>query len=352
LENTSYLDKSLTRDGYAEHIKNHSHSHQVNQRIAIDWFEKYLIGSYNKDMQTVLSDMMNQKISEGVRHNTNLYSLLQGFINYLSENDLDPTTVRTNFNGVKKFLNWYGFEIFVESVRAKLIFPVKIKLERHAVTIEEIRTLLNNASPKRRAWYIFLLATGMRLQETLKIRKRDLNFDLDRVCVEIPARHTKTKTPRKTFLTQECYEIIKPILAKKKDDDHIFTHWDDDNILKAKHSEEDYFYRLRDRVGLNEKYEDSCRHKISIHIFRSWFVTKCNRVDSDFGNALAGHDKYMKRYNRFTVPELIALYKKAEPELQIFDRKEDHEYVSKLEEQVKEMQVAMIKAGICKKFSQ
>ena len=107
-----------------------------------------------------------------------------------------------------------------------------------------------------------------------------------------------------------------------KDDDHIFTHWDDDNILKAKHSEEDYFYRLRERVGLNEKYEDSCRHKISIHIFRSWFVTKCNRVDSDFGNALAGHDKYMKRYNRFTVPELIALYKKAEPELQIFDRKE------------------------------
>jgi len=344
----SYLDKPLTREAYAEHIKNHSHSHQVNQRIAIDWFEKYLIGSYDRDMQTVLTDMMNQKISEPVRHNKNFYDLLQGFINYLGQNDLDPTTVRANFNGVKSFLNWYGFEIFVETVRAKLIFPVKIKIERHAITIDEIRTLLNQASPARRAWYIFLLATGMRLQETLKIRKRDLNFDYDRVCVEIPGKYTKTKKPRKTFLTKECYELIKPILSKKKDDDHIFT--DHDDSLKAKHIEEDYFYRLRKRVGLDEKYPDSTRHKISIHIFRSWFVTKCNRVDSDFGNALAGHDKYMKNYNRFTVPELITLFKKAEAELQIFDRKEDHEYVSNLENKIKEMQIALIKAGIVEKF--
>ena len=335
-----------------EHIKNHSHSHQVNQRIAIDWFEKYLIGTYDKDMKTVLTDMMNQKISEPVRHNKNFYDLLQGFVNYLAQNDLDPTTVRTNFNGVKKFLNWYGFEIFVETVRAKLIFPTKIKLERHAITIDEIRILLNNASPQRRAWYIFLLSTGMRLQETLKIRKRDFVFDYDRIMVDIPAKHTKTKKPRKTFLTKECWNLVKPILDKKKDDDHVFTHWDDANILKAKHVEEDYFYRLRKRVGLDEKYPDSIRHKISIHIFRSWFVTKCNRVDSDFGNALAGHDKYMKIYNRFTIPELITLFKKAEPELQIFDRKEDHEYVSNLEEKITQMQIALVKHGINIKFEE
>ncbi len=350
MASVSYLDKPLTREAYAEYITNHSHSHQVNQRIAIDWFEKFLLGTYEKDMQTVLSDMINQKITESVRHNKNLFDLLQGFINYLSQNGQDPTTVRTNFNGVKKFLNWYGFEIFVETVRAKLIFPVKVKNERHALTIEEVRTLLNQASPKRRGWYLFLLATGMRLQETLKIRKRDLDFSHDRVMVVIPGQYTKAKKQRKTFLTKECYEYLKPQIDKLKDDEHIFTEHEDS--LKAKHIEEDYFYRLRARVGLDEKYESSTRHKITIHIFRSWFITKCNRVDSDFGNALAGHDKYMKQYNRFTETELIDLFKKAEPELQIFDRKEDHEYVSRLENQIKEMQLALIKKGIVKDFKQ
>jgi len=133
-----------------------------------------------------------------------------------------------------------------------------------------------------------------------------------------PIKSNSNSKPRKTFVTKETESYLLPILKKIKDDDLIFATNEDS--LKSKHTEEDYFTRLRIRIGFDGLRYDSGIHKITLHSFRSWFVTKCNRVDSDFGNALAGHQKYMKKYNRFTEKELCELFIKAEKTLSIFDR--------------------------------
>ena len=206
------------------------------------------------------------------------------------------------------------------------------------MTLDDIQKILNGATPQRRALYLFLSSTGMRIQETLKLRKRDLDFSFERIMVRIAGKYTKTKNPRKTFVTKETEKLLLEILKKKKDDDLIFATNEDS--LKAKHTEEDYFYRLRQRVGLTEKYDNGI-HKITLHSFRSWFVTKCNRIDADFGNALAGHGKYMKKYNRFSDQEKIELYVKAEPTLSIFDHTdsiEQNERIQELESKLKELQ--------------
>ena len=51
--------------------------------------------------------------------------------------------------------------------------------------------------------------------------------------------------------------------------------------------------------------------------FRSWFVTKCNRIDFGFGHALAGHETYMKRYDRISIKEKVDFYIRAEKTLQV-----------------------------------
>ena len=335
----SYLDKPLTRESYFEHISNKSHSHKVNTRIALDWFEKFCLGRFDgKTMDIVLKDLIKQKYEEPQRHVKNTYSLLQDFIKSLEIEGHDPSTIRANFNLVKNYLNWYGFEIYTESVKSKLNFPTKIEEEAYALTLDDIQKILNGATPQRRALYLFLSSTGMRIQETLKLRKRDLDFSFERIMVRIAGKYTKTKKPRKTFVTKETEKLLLEILKKKKDDDLIFATNEDS--LKAKHTEEDYFYRLRQRVGLTEKYDNGI-HKITLHSFRSWFVTKCNRIDADFGNALAGHGKYMKKYNRFSDQEKIELYVKAEPTLSIFDHTdsiEQNERIQELESKLKELQ--------------
>jgi len=332
----SYLDKPLTRESFFEHISTKSHSHIVNCKIALDWFEKFCLGLHSLSSDVILTDSMKQKYSEPQRHSKNLFSLLQDFINYLSKNGHDPATVRVNFNLTKNYLNWYGFEIYTEAVKSRLNFPKKIEEEAYPLTLEDCKLIINNASPQRRPLYFFLSSTGMRIQETLKLRKRDLDFDHDRVMVVIPGKYTKTSKPRKTFITNETKNAITELLKSKKPDDLIFGTNEDS--LKSKHLEEDYFYRLREKIGLTDRY-DTGIHKITLHSFRSWFITKCNRIDSDFGNALAGHDKYMKKYDRLTEPEKIELFIKAEPTLSIFEHVDD----TKLKEEVEELKARLNK---------
>ncbi len=213
----SYLDKPLTRKSYFEHIGNKSRSHKVNTRISLDWFEKFCIGKFNgKTEKVILEDSLKQKYDDPPRHLKNLFSLLQDFINYLGVEGQDPSTIRNNFNLVKSYLNWYGFEIYSEAVKSRLNFPTKIKEEEYPLTLDDIKKILNEATSLRRVWYLFLSSTGMRIQESLKLRKRDLDFSLDRIMVKIAGKYTKTKKPRKTFVTKETENYLLPILKKKK----------------------------------------------------------------------------------------------------------------------------------------
>lgn len=314
----SYLESTRDKKAYFDHISSMSHSHRVNSRIALDWFDKFLIGKFEKDIDIVLSDLIKGKYQDPQKHTRVLFDILQDFIKYVGVEGHDPSTIRANFNLIKNFLNWYGFEIYTEIVKSRLKFPKKIEEEAYPLTLEDIIKILEHSKPKRQALYYFLSSTGCRIQEALQVRKRDLDFEsYDRIMVRLAGKYTKTKKPRKTFITKETEKILTPILNRLKDDDLIFgVH---DNSLKGKHNEEDNFTRMRIRAGLTEKYDNGI-HKITMHSFRSWFITKCNRVDSDFGHHLAGHQKYMKKYNRFEESELCDLFIKAESTLSIYDR--------------------------------
>ncbi len=313
-----------------------SSSHQTQTGIALDHFEKFSIGQFQKSMDIVVKDSLAQKYDNPQKHQQNLYNLLQDFIKYLESIGHDPNTIRTNFNLAKNYLNWYGFEIYSESVKSRLKFPRKVEEEKYPLTVDDVKKIMDNSSESRKALYLFLTSTGCRISESLQLRKRDLDFSFDRIMVRIPGDYTKTKKPRKTFVTKECEEYLRKIIDKIGNDGLIFGT--SDKVIKSKHNEEDHFYRMRIRAGLIESYSNGI-HKITLHSFRSWFVTKCNRVDSDFGNALAGHQKYMKQYNRFTELELCELFIKAESSLSIFDRANDNqqEEIEQLKADVKEL---------------
>lgn len=327
----SYLDKPLTRESYNEHISNKSRSLKVNSRIALDWFDKFCVGKYDgKNESVILKDLLDIKFKNPQKYSNNILGLLQDFVNYLDKNGQDPATVRVNFNLVKNYLNWYGFGIYNEDVKTRLNFKKKIEEEAYPLSVEDIKLLLHHATASRRALYLVLSSSGMRITETLLLRKRDLDFSNERITIVLKGKYTKTKKPRRTFISKEAETYLKPILDKIKDDDLVFGINEDP--LLSKHSEEEYFARLRDRAGLTDRY-DTGRHKISLHSFRSFFITKCNRIDSDFGNSLAGHARYMKRYDRLTDKEKLELYLKAEPTLSIYENFDTTEYEQMLNEQ-------------------
>ncbi len=331
----SYLDKPLNRKAYSDHIRTKAKSTQTQSRIALDWFEKFIIGKFGKSIDAVLDDSMNQKKEDPQKHGVNLFGILQEFINYLDDNKKDPATIRQNFNLVKLYLNWYGFEVYTESVRARLNFPRKIEEEKHPLTLDEIRIILNASSPSRRVLYLFLTSTGLRISEAIQIRKQDLDFSFDRIMVKVKGSYAKTRKPYKTFITKETEKLLIPILENLKDTDLIFGTNEDRDL--SKHTEEDYYYRMRARAGFGDLKYDNGRHKITLHSFRSWFITKCNKIDSDFGHALAGHGKYMQVYVRWEDKEKCAYFIKAEKTLSIFERV-DEDQEQRIEHQSKEIE--------------
>ena len=62
----------------------------------------------------------------------------------------------------------------------------------------------------------------MRIGEAVQIRKRDLDLETERITVHIPARITKLKKARDTFLSIEAKKAIMPKLEKLSDDDLIW----------------------------------------------------------------------------------------------------------------------------------
>jgi len=86
--------------------------------------------------------------------------------------------------------------------------------------------------------------------------------------------------------------------------------WGSDNAKPINDTRERirHFENLVDRIGLGFRYESSNRRKITLHIFRSWFISKGSKVEDGLGHSLAGHGKYMKQYERYSPQELEELY--------------------------------------------
>jgi len=125
----------------------------------------------------------------------NCYDLLQGWINWNSKRGIAASTIKENFSRLKGFLYYMGIKITKEDVKANLDFPKIVKEEPIPLTYEGIQQILQFSGIKK-ALYLSLLSSGMRIGETVQLRKKDFDFTTKRVTIRIPAGITKTKRSR------------------------------------------------------------------------------------------------------------------------------------------------------------
>ncbi len=310
----SFLSKIKNEETYLNTLRVRSPHTIQGIKYSLKKFQIFVSDTYKgKTIEDVFDELIkldktNQEIA--------IIDLLQDFVNYLDGIGILPITMKGYFGSVKRYLRYRGFKIYNEDISQTIILPRVVEEEKHPLSKEEIKKILDNSSVKRKALYLTLLSSGMRIGECVSLRKRDFDVTTNnRITINIPGKFTKTKKPRTTFLSSEAADYIKPILSKIKDDDLVFTK--NPNSDKAKLTEEVTFDRIRKKTNLTDKY-DSKTHKISLQSFRAYFITKCNRIDFGVGHALAGHGLYMKRYDRLTIQEKLEYYIKAEPELCVY----------------------------------
>ena len=249
----------------------------------------------------------------------------------------DPAAIRPYFSFLKSYLRSQGIRINADDVRDFIQFPTKTKEPRKALGRDTIKLILEHSSPKRKALYLTLLSSAMRVGEALALRKRDFDFSKNPVTINIPAKYTKNKRGRETFITNEARKYVERLVKKKKESDLVFT--DIENIREAVDNEGDVFSYLRKKIGLTEKYPDSVRHVYSIHSFRSFFYTAATHIhDSDYAHALLGHSPYMSTYYRLLTELRAKMYLELEPKLTIDDSERLKIQNQKLKEEKSELE--------------
>lgn len=214
---------------------------------------------------------------------------------------VEPTSIKQYYNFWKAYLRFvHGIKIYNEDAKYFVKPPKNIKRIREPLTREIIKELCKDSDDIRRAEYLVLSSSGMRMSEFLNT-DRD-NFDLDNGIVEVAGKLTKTKVQRTTYISREA------VTAVERAGEEFWRE-------RTYHQEAVYFWRLRERLGLTDRYDDSIVHKITLHSFRSFARTQAGKINHDFGEQLIGHKG---SYVRLTDDEMSTYYKKLEPKIKIF----------------------------------
>jgi len=313
---TSFVDRKLNSRSSIEAFKS-----------AYKALEACVLQNYGMSLEEKLEQLKK------VKRESEIWDFLQGFVSYLKSKGLTAVSIRSSFKRIKPYVAYrLEFKIHSEDVKTEIKFPKKQKNKLHGLSKTEIKKILDYAKG-RKALYLTLLSSGLRIQESVQLKKRDFDTNLERWKINIRASYTKNKTERITFISKEASDYLKPILAALKEDDLVFGLSADS--WRSTLTEEAYFGRIRERAGLTEKYDSSRTSKITLHSFRSYFITKCEAVNDGMGHALAGHERYMGEYERYSDQELIEHYLKVEPDLAMYDTEIISKKHTELEEQVK-----------------
>jgi len=137
---------------------------QKTYKDTITNFDKFCKANYDgRDADTVFSEMVLIK-DDGM---DKIYDVLQGWINYNFNNGIAPSSISMWFSYLKKYIRHLGIKLTSDDISDNLEFPKKQEEELHPLQLEEIRSIIEVAHPKKRPLYYALIGSAMRVGEAV-----------------------------------------------------------------------------------------------------------------------------------------------------------------------------------------
>ena len=333
-----YLDVQRNRGKFLTNKFNKSKSTSTVDfcKGALLSFDRFVFAKFGKNStEQVIDDI--KKLPES-RHESIMIDLFQKYLHWKHEDSKASTSVAYYQTAVEYF-SYHQLKINHYNLRRDIILPQDPKNMKYAVTLSEIRKIIDYSKPKRKALYTVLLSSGMRIGETLGLKKRDFDFSQERICITIPAKLTKKNIQRQTYISKEAEHYLIPIIKKMNQDELIFSLNKD--IRKSVDNEILNFWHLRKKAELDVKYDNSNNHKISLHSFRAFFETQASNTHGlEYAHALIGHSGYLEQYYRLSEEDRLEKYIELEPKITIG---EDFKNKIKIEKQNNETDEIKIK---------
>jgi len=264
----------------------------VTYKITLDSFDFFL----RKHNHTITPD----KAEDIVQDYVNWFTLAHA-----------PRTVWNYYSRIKKYLRHLGFhleEIELPKIPEKELYPLKLA---------DIHRIFQELSYKDVTLFLTQIQAGLRIGESVQLRKKHFLNDYDRLVLKIPPNIAKFKRGRTVVIGKEAGNRIKQILKKIDDNELVFGTGE--NPISSRVNKEAILRNALIKIGLDMKYDDTGRFQINTHSFRAYFITRVSRHDPNIAKKLAGEKGYLLQYDRLTDEEYVENYLKFEDDLTVFD---------------------------------
>lgn len=274
---------------------------------------------------------------------------------------IPPKTAQARMNAIRQFLIMNNIEISEKDrrrIRSRLPEGGP-STEEKELSPETLRCILMHADVRGRAFFLFLLATGMRIGEAVQVRLSDLDLTATPPAVQLKDVFTKTRKARITFLTKEAADALQEWLKVRESYLHSAAKrnsglvtkgignpknkWDNRIFPFSRHVAESMWRNLLKNADIATRDETTQRHHYRIHQLRKMFRTHAAmRAPVDIVEALMGHSGYLTNaYRCYSKDQLAEAYKQIEPALTLAVPMSDHivirEHVAKEMEGQKEI---------------
>jgi len=262
-----------------------------------------------------------------------IFKTLQAWVNWLVKSGSSPSSIPIMFSHLRTFLYYHGIEISNQDRKRNIKYPRIIGDEKHGLSKEEFKSILNVASPKRKALYLMMGTSSLRIAEAVQLKKEDLTLiDKNHFMINVRGDTTKTGKGRKIFMSTEATKAVFPYWKRTNEGSYIFAT--SDNIRNAKTAEHERFKDYRSKAELTKKYDTGNRFEISLHSFRAFFITKISRHDPNLAKRFAGQKAYLDTYDRLSDLEKLEVYRNLEPQLYIYEQIPESEEMKNLKEEL------------------
>jgi len=301
----------------------------------------------------------DQYIAE-VKNGRDFFSDLLNYAKYMSENNYPPKTAGAYSQAI---INFIEYELDIElSKKQRRKLNNALPKGKRARTIEDdltrdvLRKILTHCDTKGKALFLFLVSSGIRIGEALKLELDDINLKSDPVKVKVRGEYTKTGEPYYSFISREAKDALLEWLKIRQD--YILSAKNRGRGLsklgygKGLKSVEDkrifpfsqavaqqmWNNALR-KAGLENHDKVTKRRTLHIHMLRKYFLSKLKLViPKEIAEALAGHEEGLdEAYRRYTKEEIRDWYKKAEPYLYVFVPQEITEIQTTFQAQLQDL---------------
>lgn len=202
---TSFCDLETFYHGQPKKKADYAYSISLFEEIVGKGIEDYI---QNTDDNQFLKDM--RKYAELLKT-----SFVKRHGKVMPGQKLTQSTIRTRLAAVRSYAKENGILIGKKHFAAlfdtdeKTGKPIDDTLLDKAFSIEEARNVYHHLTPQMKPLFQVLLSSGMRINEALKVRLKNVDLTKDPARIYIPKEDTKTNTARTVFISSEAKILLQ-----------------------------------------------------------------------------------------------------------------------------------------------